>query len=179
MSRVPIMKSTGSGGCYSAKGFDGFYSPESIQKQIKSNPVEWEWWQESMISASFAGEIKNEQSAISTRIQMRFPDIYAEIDRLKVEAELRFSIFWPLIILSLTLAWTWSAFALTLALVPPFLLMDGFARKREASERTWSVLMAREVTSPIIDSMENSIDAPLKDFRERGETKSFNDMPLR
>ena len=103
--------------------------------------------------------------------------MYAEIDRLKVEGELRLSVFWPVVLLSGLLARHWSPIALLLILVPPFLLRDGFQRLSQASAKTWGALVADEVTSPILDAMANAKDDECRDFRARyGEPEHERDI---
>ena len=161
--RVPVMRSF-DGGCTAPTGFQAFYSTDSL----KDHPAYSDSWElRSALSERFVDEVKAEQAAVEVRVQMRFPEVYSEIDRLKVEGELRLSIFWPLVILTVLLAWTWSPFALVLLLIPPFLLRDGFERRRQASEKTWGALMAREVTSPILDAMDSAKDQECQNFRAR------------
>ncbi|WP_198681920.1 hypothetical protein [Kribbella rubisoli] len=149
--RVPVMRSF-RGGCDAPTGFRAFYSTESM---TPAHIEEYEAARDELLE-QFIRQIKRDQPAIEVRIQMRFPEVYAEIDRLKVEAELRMSIFWPLLILSGVLATAWSPIALALLVAPPFLLRDGFKRMREASEKTWGALMAREVSSPTLDAMDSA-----------------------
>jgi hypothetical protein len=145
-------------------GFEGFYAPDTLN----AHPAFNEGYElRSHLADSFVREVKQEQAAVEVRIQMRFPEVYAEIDRLKVESELRLSIFWPLTLLSLLLAWAWSPFALLLTAFPPFLLRDGFRRAQEASDKTWSALVAGEVTTPILDAMASASDEPCRDFAAR------------
>jgi hypothetical protein len=167
--RVPVMRSFG-GGCMAPKGFQAFYSAESIDEYAKS---EDDGSMRNSLAHVFVYEVKAEEAAVEVRIQMRFPEVYAEIDRLKVEAELRLSIFWPLIILGIVLAWAWSPWALLLLSVPPFLLRDGFQRMNQASDKTWGALMAREVTSPILDAMERAKDQQCRDFQNRWGTSEL------
>lgn len=160
--RVPVMHSF-YGGCNSPRGFRAFCSTKSVLSYPDwmdgANPLD-------LLSTSFADEVKREQSAIEVRIQMRFPEVYAEIDRLRVEGELRMSIFWPLLILSMLLTFTWTPLAVALLVVPPLLLRDGFNRMREASEKTWGALMSREVSSPVLDAMEGAKSEECRNFRE-------------
>jgi hypothetical protein len=100
---------------------------------------------------------------------MRYPEVYAEIDRLKVEAELRMSIFWPLALLCVLLSFAWTPLALVGLLVPPLLLTDGLKRAHEATEKTWGTLVAGEVTSPILDAISGAKDSERRSFRARYE----------
>lgn len=161
--RVPVMRSF-EGGCDAPNGFEGFYTPDSMTVHPAiHDPYDIRV----AMSQNFVREVKQEQSAVEVRIQMRFPEVFAEIDRLKVEAELRLSIFWPMVVLSALLAFAWSPLALVGLIIPPFLLRDGFKRLSEASEKTWDPLIAGEVTSPILDAMAGAKDAECRDFAAR------------
>lgn len=159
--RVPVMRSFRAGGCDAPSGFEAFYSAESV----RANPEIEEIW--FTLSDEFVTQVKQEQPAVEVRIQMRFPEVYAEIDRLKVEAELRMSIFWPLSLLCLLTAVAWSPFTLLGLIVPPLLLRDGFKRSHEASEKTWSALVAGEVATPTLDTMASVKDVECRDFGAR------------
>lgn len=161
--RVPVMRSF-EGGCNAPSGFEAFYATDTVDAH-PAIPESYDL--RSVLAQNFVREVKQEQAAVEVRIQMRFPEVYAEIDRLKVEAELRLSIFWPLMLLSVLLAWAWSPSALVLALVPPFLLRDAWERRRQASEKTWGALVAGEVTTPILDAMANAKNEDCRDFGAR------------
>jgi hypothetical protein len=170
--RVPVMRSF-NGGCHAPTGFDAFCETASVHEYpsepMSPHPI-------SRLADLFVSEIKGEKSAIEVRIQMRFPEVYAEIDRLKVEAELRMSIFWPLMLIVALLAWVWSPWALVALPLPPLMLREAFKRRSEASEKTWSALIAREVTSPILDSMAEAQNGELRDFaREYGYPRAVED----
>lgn len=166
--RVPVMRNY-EGGCDALHGFDAFYATETVDNYFDSLDAEHgdDWDRRGQLAESFRWAVKNEQPAVEVRIQMRFPEVYAEIDRLKVEAELRMSIFWPLMLLSLLAAWAWSPFALALAVFPPFMLRDGFRRAKEASEKTWGTVVAGEVTTPILDAMRSAQQDECRDFAAR------------
>lgn len=165
--RVPVMRSF-QGGCGAPDGFLAFYSSKSVEKMPNEYFGEggYHW----TLGRAFVSEVKNEKTAVEVRIQMRYPEVYAEIDRLKVEAELRLSIFWPLIILSVLLAWMLSPFALALLVVPPLLARDAFQRIKQADAKTWSPLVAGEVSSPSLDAMKDAEKSECLDFCERFQT---------
>lgn len=162
--RVPLMRSFFEGGCEPPSGFHAFYDADTFDSHL--NTLEEPWEVESSAASSFRWAVKREQSAVEVRIQMRFPDVYAEIDRLKVEAELRMSIFWPLMILSVLLAFMWSPYALVVGLLPPWLLRDAAQRAKEASDKTWGTVVAGEITTPILDQMKSAASEDLRDFRK-------------
>lgn len=169
--RVPVMRSF-DGGCTAPNGFEAFYSTSTLD----SHPAYTEDYDlRSSLQQSFVSEVKQEKAAIEVRIQMRYPEVYAEIDRLKVEAELRMSIFWPLALLSVLLGFAWTPLALLGLFVPPLLLVDGSKRAHEATEKTWGTLVAGEVTSPILDAMSHAKESECRDFRAR--YKQHEDQP--
>lgn len=164
--RVPVMRSVYRG-CGGPNGFEAFYHPDSVTEYANKNGSDDI---NIMLSDMFVSEIKQERPAIEARIQMRFPEVYSEIDRLKVESELRWSIFWPLIFLSVILAWIWSPISILLILISVLSLRDGNRRMRQATEKTWSVFTAGDVSSPILDAMSIATDQENRDFGSRQES---------
>ncbi|WP_418060340.1 hypothetical protein [Pimelobacter simplex] len=163
--RVPVMRSF-NGGCNAPNGFEAFYATSTLD----DHPAFVENYDlRSSLVQTFVREVKQEKAAVEVRIQMRYPEVYAEIDRLKVEAELRMSIFWPLTLLCVLLGFAWTPLALVGLLVPPLLLLDGFKRAHGASEKTWGTLVAGEVTSPILDAMSGAKEDECRNFRARYE----------
>lgn len=162
--RVPVMRSF-DGTVGGQSGFLGFYTRDSVEMS-RGTPV-GEDEHSGTLEDGFVAEIKGEKPAIEVRIQMRFPDAYSEIDRLKAEAELRSSIFWPVSILSLLLTWTLSPFALVMIPVAFLMVRDAFQRTKQADAKTWSALIAGEVSSPSLDAMANAKESECEDFRER------------
>lgn len=164
--RVPVMRSYWIGN--PRGGFDGFAASHDVrqadeaQTSLTDDSIPVVWSQE--LAQAFVREVKSQRPAVETRIQMRFPEVYAEIDRLKVEGELRKSIFWPLVALALSVAYFWSSWVLLFLLVPPLLLADGLRRSDDASSRTWATVVAGEVSAPLIDEVEAAEDSELVPF---------------
>lgn len=95
----------------------------------------------------------DERAALEVRIQMGYPAVFMDIDRLKAEAELRFSIFWPLLGLIALLGIHWSPWTLILLPLPVMLSAAGRMRRREAEEKTWAPVVAGQVSTPYLDAM--------------------------
>lgn len=152
--QVPVMRSF-LGGCMQPTGLEGLCDAKTISSDGIFSLYRGD---ENLmrLADAFVEEVKCESREVEVRIQMRHPELYTEIDRLKVEGEFRFSIFWPLLVLNVLLAWQWSPLVLPLLVVPPLLVRDGFERAREASDKVWGALMAREVTSPTLDAIERA-----------------------
>ncbi|MCL2788829.1 MAG: hypothetical protein FWD59_10140 [Micrococcales bacterium] len=148
--------------CAARPGFNGLYDPKTIRNFPFPGGEEHELYR--MFAECFAHEVKQEQGAVELLIQMKLPDLHAEIDRLKVEAEFRFSLFWPLMLLTIVLVFQWSPLSLLLLAVPPLLARDGFRRIRQAADKTWGALMAREVSSPFLDAVKAANPDELRDF---------------
>jgi hypothetical protein len=164
--RVPVMRNF-LGGCLAPTGFEGFCDARSLRAD-KSVPNIYEGDADlEALNNAFAEEVKREQPEAEVRIQMRHPELYAEIDRLKVEGEFRLSIFWPLLLLTIVLAWSWSPWVLVALVIPPLLVRDGFQRLEQGKEKVWGALIAREVTTPTLDAVENAKQTEPFDFRER------------
>ena len=166
--RAPVMRSF-LGGCMTPVGFEGFCASDSISGEGRTPSMYEGHDTVDMLAHAFVAEVVRERSAVETRIQMRHPELYAEIDRLNVEGEFRLSIFWPLTLLILLLGWSWSPLALVLLALPPLLARDGHRRIAESADKTWGALMAKEVTSPTLDAMEaaRASKTAAFDFSER------------
>lgn len=168
VGRVPVMRGVYRG-CNGPTGFESFYSVDSVRATAgRYHDDEERDPFESFIS-QFIQDIKDEQPAIEARIQMGYPEVYAEIDRLKVEGELRLSIFWPLTTLIVLLAFVWTPLILALLLVPPALVVQGHARIGQATDKTWSVFTTGDVTSPLLDTMAAATGRELRDFASRDQ----------
>lgn len=154
--RIPVM--WGFGTITAAmKGFEGFYDRTTLgndgtQEQLKEH---------------FRASVLEEEPAVEVRIQMKFPELYSEIDRIRGEGELRLSLFWPLVTLALTFgcAWTWW----TLLTIPVALILwaDGSNRMRQAIQKTWAPVVAGEVKTPILEAMESAPPDEALDYRQR------------
>lgn len=96
------------GGCNAPNGFGVFYTFKSVRRSAGDDGS---GQLEDSLRETFVAEVKREKPAVEVRVQM-YPEMYAEVDRLKVEAELRMSVCWTLILLCVLLALTWSPLAL-------------------------------------------------------------------
>lgn len=159
--RVPVMRSF-MGGCLAPNGFEAFYLTETLEHAGGFDPD-----RRRLAAECFVEEVKRELPAVETRIQMSYPEVYSEIDRLRSEAEMRLSIFWPIVVLVGILAVVWTPFVLVFLLVPPMLLRDAQERLRQVSEKTWSPVIAGEVTTPVLDAMQVAADQTPRDFSNR------------
>ena len=165
--QVPVMRSF-LGGCMTPTGFEGFCDATTLTDDGTVPSIYEGGTSIEMLTEAFVREVKGEKAEVEVRIEMRHPHLYAEIDRLKVEGEFRLSIFWPLMVLVVVLGYVWSPLVLALIVVPPLLVRDGFRRISEASEKSWGALMAREVTSPTLDVIEQAREQGKRfDFGER------------
>lgn len=108
----------------------------------------------------FEGEVLRDENAIAVRIQLRHSNLYSDINRLRSEGELRYSIFWPLVVLIFSVSVEFGAWFAGLLLIPVTLALQGRKRIREAQYRTWSAVAAGEVTSPSIDKVRDTNQKP-------------------
>lgn len=149
--RFPITNNFGPG-CFDADpGLRGSYSALELENFFNTAEGGWEL-RENLVQA-FIRQVKKDELAVEVRIQMRFPDVYNEIDRLRAEGQLRVSIFWPSLLAILSQALLWTLWTL-LAIIPLIgLVIDGKRRLTQAQEKTWSCLIAGEVSSPLLDEI--------------------------
>lgn len=156
--RFPVMWSY-PGHCEAPVGFRAFYAASSIDND--NDDLRWE------LEGQLRHQISRERAEVEVRIQMRFPEVYSEIDRLKEEARLRASLYWPLIALSVMLSREGIWIALAGIPVAVMLLVQGTKRAGEAVDKTWAPLIAGEVTSPVLDAMAERVkDGEARDFRK-------------
>ena len=148
--------------CETRYGFVGLFATASIQESDVGDENETL----EALRDSYVCNIRREQSAVEVRIQMRFPQVYMEIDRVRTEGELRLSVFWPLLAVIALLAVQWSPWIASLVSIPTWLMLDGFQRLRDAEEKTWIPVIAGEVTTPMMDSIKRAEDNPPSDFME-------------
>lgn len=163
--RVPVTRGF-EGGCMPPSGFEAFYDAKSVEDcTVYGDGFDLR----ESLAEGFVQEVLRERDAVEVCIHTRFPSVYAEIERLRAEGELRLSIFWPLMTLIIVLAVQWTPWAVVLLFLPPWLARDGFRRLRQAADQTWGVLMAREVTSPTLEAMKAAKDDACRDFARRHE----------
>lgn len=145
-------------GCFEEElGLRGSFDATEFDRVLDAQEDRWDVSE--ALTNAFMNQVKKDASAVEVRIQMSFPDVYNEIDRLRAEGQLRVSIFWPgmLAIVSQTLLWNlWWVFAIIPVLA---LAADGQRRLTKASEKTWSCLIAGEVSSPLLDEIEFANDS--------------------
>lgn len=111
--------------------------------------LDWEEVEDAVLF-SVAGEL----DLLMTRLQVERETLYNEIDRLRSEAELRYSIAPPLVAVFLTTSASWHpAFAVGV-LVPVALVIQARRTDREARLKLITALQHRVVASPTLDSIE-------------------------
>lgn len=97
--------------------------------------------------------LRNEFDVLAVRMQIERQALYDDYDRLRSEAELRFSIFVPLIILVGVMIWLWSPVTLLGIVVPFVLLRQGIREQRSAEEKVWQALATGLIQSPTIERL--------------------------
>ncbi|WP_299052139.1 hypothetical protein [uncultured Nocardioides sp.] len=153
--RVPVMRGFGTMTAQT-KGFAGFYDRDTVKGDV------WE-----RLNSDFRKAVMDERPEVEVRIQMKFPDLYAELDRLRAEAEFRLSIFWPLCAMAVVLATQWSTVGLGLIALALVLWIDGSRRRREVESKLWAPVLSGDIQSPILEAMSAASDGPVGDFSDR------------
>lgn len=162
--RFPITNNFGPG-CFDHEiGLRGSFPSSDVEASLAAQGDEWDL-REGLIQA-FIQQVKKDEPAVEVRIQMRFPDVHNEIDRLRAEGQLRISIFWPGVLAAGSQAWLWSGWWLVAVIPLLGLLVDGKRRLQSASDKTWSCLIAGEVSSPLLDEVRSANELDPKSARE-------------
>jgi hypothetical protein len=86
-------------------------------------------------------------------MQIEREPLYDAYDRLTSEAELRFSIFPPLALLSVTAAVLWSPWCLVALVMPAILAAQGSRLYDSAQERVLQALTTGVVQSPTVQEL--------------------------
>jgi len=99
--------------------------------------------------------IARELSQLSTRLQASNPSLFDSYDRLRAEAELRITLFFPLSALILTLAFQWQWWAVVFLLLPMILAVQGWGRHQEANNVVAQALLVGIIHSPIVERIDS------------------------
>ena len=97
--------------------------------------------------------VATEHEALVTRLQIERETLYNDYDRLRSEAELRFSIFIPLTALSIVTAVLLSGWALVSIVLPVILLAQGVRMQARANLRVSQALVTGVVQSPTLEQL--------------------------
>lgn len=150
---VPVTRTAVLGGPYGS-GLHGIFSSSSLTADGYRTTMGLTDPSQTLLDL-FVREVAGERTGAETRIQMRHPELYAEIDRLRAEAELRLSLFWPVVTLGVVLSWNWTPWALLLLPAALLMVKQGKESLRRSSDKTWAAVVAGEVSTPVLDQMKN------------------------
>jgi hypothetical protein len=102
---------------------------------------------------SVTSRIKAEFEQLVTRLQIEREAVHNDFDRLKSEAEMRFSMFFPLIILCAICAIRWSPYFCLGTILPLWLLREGWRKQYLAESKVWDSLKMGIIKSPIVERL--------------------------
>lgn len=150
-------------------GVDGYWDllPRDINEELhlfgsvdRANVVLW-----------YVGEVvERERDQLATRLQASNQSLYDSYDRLRAEAELRFTLFMPLLALIMVVAAQWSWLTALLVVVPIILALQGWLRQVEAQTVVTQALITGLIASPTLQRIEAWIQTPPKDpYNHRGD----------
>lgn len=109
------------------------------------------------LSSALQLAVTNDHEALITRMQIERETLYNDYDRLRSEAELRFSIATPLVLLVLTATLQWSTLALFALVLPAILLAQAVRIQARADERVRQALITGVIRSPTIEQLMASL----------------------
>lgn len=92
-----------------------------------------------------------ETKSLEMKLKQKRENLWVDYDRLQTEASLRFSIFVPLVVLVITLAFQWHGAALFTLVVPLVLLGQGITTLAESRLMLYTAIANRTITSSTAD----------------------------
>jgi hypothetical protein len=125
---------------------------ESLPEDVKNAAYEDETFR--VLTDRLEDSVRNEFPVLATRLQVERETVYNDYDRLRSEAELRFSIFTPLIALTVIMAMQWSAFTLFAIVIPIWLVGEAWRRQRLAEAKVWDSLAMGLISSPTLEGLD-------------------------
>ena len=104
-------------------------------------------------------ELTGEMKELETRLQIERESLFHDFDRLRSEAQLRFSIFVPSLVLIISSAFQEDLWLASLVVIPLWLLRDGLRRQYLAESIVWNSLVMGLTTSPTVERLRVWVDA--------------------
>lgn len=98
--------------------------------------------------------VLREKDQMIARLQKEHELVWNDYDRHRSEAELRFSISVPLILLTVVASCLWTPFALLGLTVPIMLLRQGVSLVQEANDKVWHALINGTISSPAMNEFQ-------------------------
>lgn len=95
-----------------------------------------------------------EVQVLADRLHLEREALWNEYDRLRSEAELRFSLFIPLVLVTVLATVLWSPLALFGLVLPVVLLRQGLSNQRQAESTVWQALLGGWIKSPILEKIQ-------------------------
>ena len=109
------------------------------------------------LSEVVQAEVWDEFDLLTSLLQVDHESVYNEVDRLNSEAELRYSIFLPLVAITAVLTVDWQWWAFVGVAVPLVIGYHGFRTEGRARERISAALQAGHVHSPTIETLRSTM----------------------
>lgn len=97
---------------------------------------------------ALSGIIAAEFDLLAVRMQIERESLWNDYDRLRSEAELRFTLLPPLTLLVVVAAVMWTPFALLGLVLPVVLLRQGLTDQKAADQKVWQALTTEVIESP-------------------------------
>ena len=122
---------------------DGIVSYDAEEVTIEAREV--------LIFALSDTILDSDYDTLVVRMQIKHPSLFDQYDRLRSEAELRYSLALPLLILTVASGITWSGWAVFLVLAPIALIAQANIQNRDAQRRVWQALVTDSIDSPAME----------------------------
>jgi hypothetical protein len=90
---------------------------------------------------------------VAAILRVQYPHLWDEYDQLRSEAEFRYSVVPPLVLIVLVGALTWTPLAVLLLIVPAVLAWQGFLSEQASINSIMDVIDAGIVTPPVVEAL--------------------------
>ena len=131
----------------------GTRDPNARIAVYPSGVGDWRTFADAILNA-----IEGELEDLATRLQIEREAIYNDYDRLRSEAELRYSIVIPLFLLVGAAAGLGHRLAAVGVILPIVLGYQGWRNQQAAETKVWQNLVAGQITSSILTGVEKAMD---------------------
>lgn len=105
---------------------------------------------------------------LATRLMTNQPEIFAELDRHRSEAELRYQLVLPLLFVDLALAITWTSWMILALPLVVFLFVQGMHSAQRAGDIIADAVLIGQVTPPAVERVERIAEELIQAERQAG-----------
>lgn len=121
----------------------------SESEAADADAIDGQW----AIVDNVARYVRTEIQSLTLQLQIGRSELYNDYDRMRAEAEFRFTISPAIALLVLIAAFQWTPWALLFTLVSAALIVSGVRRQVKSEGLIWAVLASGELEAPIMSAL--------------------------